>query len=68
MSKKQYSESMKEVTGISDEDAKHISLIPSIIANSNDEGLRLLQIQFKVFTRYIKKHINEREKKNKSTS
>lgn len=69
MSKRQYSETMKEVTGISEDDAQELGLIPRIIANSSEAGLRLLQVQFKVFNAYIEKRLEVYSTKaNKSTS
>lgn len=66
MSKKQYSDSMREITGISDNNAAELGIVPGIIACANEAGLKLLQVQFKVYNRYIKKRLNEY--KNQSTT
>lgn len=62
MSKEQYSESMKEITGISEAEVKQMGIIPGVIANASDAGLRLLQVQFKVFSAYIEKRLKNYEK------
>ena len=59
MSKKQYSDSMKEITGMTEENAKEVGEILGIIANANEEGLKLLQVQIKVFSTYIEKRLEE---------
>ena len=60
---------MKEVTGISNDQSEELGAIPSIICDAKESGLKLLQIQFKVFSAYIEKRLEEyNTKANKSTS
>ena len=51
---------MKEITGITEEDSRVISIIPGIIANTSTDGLKLLKVQFKVFQRYIEIRLNDK--------
>lgn len=59
MSKEQYSDSMKEITGMTGDNAKEVSEILGIIANANEDGLKLLRVQIKVFSTYIEKRLEE---------
>ena len=59
MSKKQYSDSMKEVTGMTDDNAEEVSVILRIISSANKDGLKLLQVQIKIFSTYIEKRLEE---------
>lgn len=69
MSKGQYSQAMKEITGINEDDAKEVGEILRIIASANEDGLKLLRVQVKVFSIYIEKRLEEfNDKTNKSTS
>ena len=58
--KNQYSDSMEEITGITDEDAHDIGIIPNMISRASKEGLTLLQVQLKVFLRYVEIRLNDK--------
>ena len=57
--KKQYY-SMKEITRITEANNREIDIIPTIIANASTEGVKLLQVKFKVFQRYIEIRLNDK--------
>ena len=65
--KTQYSDSIKEIAGITEEDAREIGMMSGIIANASPDGLKLLQIQIKIYLRYIEKRLNDKSNSNITT-
>lgn len=59
--KDQYSQSMREILGINEEDAQKIGAIPKIIAVASKDGLILIQSQLKIYQKYIEKRLIERK-------